>query len=962
MAFSYKSIRLGRYMRAALASALLSLYITDGYAVPAKPGLMTVLQADGTELTVRLVGDERSHYYLSEDGYLLVNAGEMFYYANADSRGNIVRSDIVARPAAKRSPSARRYLESVRMDAVMAALKERNGNIVSRYDRSSSMRPTTGGPAKSAAADNGPMRSVGLFDTGFPSKGVQKGLVVLVEYKDVKFNTQSPGDYFSRMLNEDGFSDNGGTGCAAEYFRESSKGQFRPEFDVYGPVTLSQNMSYYGANDYSGNDKNPEQMVIEACQQLDGTIDFSEYDRDGDGFIDNVFVFYAGRGEASGGSANTVWPHSWNIMSATEVPYIFDGVRLDRYACSNEWEGGRPDGIGTFVHEFSHVMGLPDLYATSYTSAFTPGSWSVLDSGPYNNGGCTPPLYSVYERYALGWLKPVVIDGPASVTLRDIGTNTACIIPTDNPNEFFLLENRQQKGWDRYIPGHGMLVWHVDYNENVWNSNVVNNTPSHQYVDIEEADNSRSEYSRAGDAFPGTAGVTSFTDDTTPSMRTWGGKRLGLPLTDIAETDSIITFNVAGGKIVTAPVVATAATEIGAVSFTANWEPAADISSYKISVYTKNETESGRVQTEPVAGYTMRETDGIRCTLVEGLEPLSEYFYVIYAVGAGGISEASNEISVTTGEPTFDVLKPGGLAATDITDSSFTASWNPVEGAMGYDIDVYMKVLGDAWTDTVNFDAGVRNLPEGWKTNSTLSYANTAYSGAAIPSLRFAAAGGYIESPVYTADVRSLTFWHRGAQTTDDNRIVVVVRDSRGAWTDFAAYPVTNEAGGTTITIDSLPAGTRVVRISYDLKTKGSLAVDDIVVGWGGDVVLSGETFRLDYAGTSMPVTGLRPATEYFFRVSATDGVLTTRRSDELGVVTLPASVGSGIAAASTAGRALTLSGRTLSAVSGTDVRLTVTDMSGRVLFSGCPSSVTLPAAGFYIVSVGGERCKIAVR
>ena len=322
---------------------------------------------------------------------------------------------------------------------------------------------------------------IGLFDTGFPSKGEQKGLVVLVEYKDVKFTHNDPYSYFNRMLNEDGFSDYGGTGCAAEYFRECSDNQFRPKFDVYGPITLSQNMSYYGGNDYSGNDKNPQKMAIEACQQLDATVDFSEYDRDGDGFIDNVFIFYAGRGEASGGSSNTVWPHSWNVTAAEYTSYIFDGVQLDRYACSNEWEGSRPDGVGTFIHEFSHVMGLPDLYATSYTSAFTPGGWSVLDHGSYNNGGCTPPLYSAYERYSLGWITPQVLDGPASVRLNSIGSNQACIIPTGDENEFFLIENRQKTSWDKYIPGHGMLVWHVDYDAYVWRQNTVNNNADHQY-------------------------------------------------------------------------------------------------------------------------------------------------------------------------------------------------------------------------------------------------------------------------------------------------------------------------------------------------------------------------------------------------------------------------------------------------------------------------------------------------
>lgn len=514
----------GRFLTFSISVCLFS----SAFAVPAKRGLVTVRQSDGTELQVQIVGDERSHYYLSEDGYPLINEDDMYYYGRLDDGGNIVRSEFVARPAALRPAETLAFLGTIDKTEAVSAMRTRSNAVRKQTVQRRS--------------------NVGLFDTGFPSKGEQKGLVILVEYKDVKFTLDDPYDYFSRMLNEDGFSDYGGTGCAAEYFRVSSTDLFRPEFDVYGPVTLTQNMSYYGANDFYGNDMNPQAMITEACMLLDYEIDFSQYDRDGDGYVDNVFVFYAGRGEASGGSKNSVWPHSWYITAAESTPWKFDGVQIDRYACSNEWMGTRPDGVGTFIHEFSHVLGLPDLYATEYTNAFTPGSWSVLDYGPYNNSGCTPPLYSVYERYSLGWMEPVVIDGPADITLTDIGNNVGCIIPTDDPNEFFLLENRQQKGWDKYIPGHGMLVWHIDYDRNVWQQNIVNNDNSHQYVDIEEADGTCTEASRAGDAFPGTSNITSFTDTTRPSMTTWAGTGLGLPITDIAENDSVITFKVAGGN------------------------------------------------------------------------------------------------------------------------------------------------------------------------------------------------------------------------------------------------------------------------------------------------------------------------------------------------------------------------------------------------------------------------------
>ena len=403
----------------------LALTSFSSWAVPAKRDLRTVTQPDGSTLQVRRVGDESSHFIITSDGMLLSQnpVSGAYEYARITTGGMLVSTGVVAS-----DPYLRPASEAILCTPLSSDIEVMRRAAAPRH----------------AISQNG----MGRFTSTFPRKGDVNVLVILVNYKDVKFNLSDPYDYFNRMLNEDGFSDYGGTGCAAEYFRESSVNQFRPQFDVYGPVTLSQNMSYYGGNDYNGNDSNPEQMAIEACRQLDPTVDFSEYDRDGDGYIDNVFVFYAGRGEASGGSPSSVWPHSWNVTSATNTPCIFDGVRLDRYACSNEWEGSRPDGVGTFIHEFSHVMGLPDLYATSYTGAFTPGAWSVLDYGPYNNDGRTPPLYSVYERYALGWISPQVIDRPANMTMEAISRNKACIIPTADENEFCLLENRQQEGSD----------------------------------------------------------------------------------------------------------------------------------------------------------------------------------------------------------------------------------------------------------------------------------------------------------------------------------------------------------------------------------------------------------------------------------------------------------------------------------------------------------------------------------
>lgn len=520
---------------------IICLLIGEGIAlpVPAFRGLMKVRQPDGTEVTIYKRGDERSHKVYNQQGIEL----------RQDSSG---------------------YWREA-------------GDVLTAFEPQS----RTGSGERRAERRSVITRGPGLFHYAFPVKGKQKGLVILVEFKDVKFNSKNSTaykqveskTYFTEMLNKEGFDTYGGTGSARDWFISNSNGQFEPEFDVFGPVTLPQNMKYYGGNDYYGEDKKPHEMVIDACKLLDEEIDYKEYDRDGDGYVDNVYVFYAGYGEADTYESNAVWPHSWSISDATGSvfspgePLLLDGVYVDSYACSNETQGyndygvlaNRPCGIGTFVHEFSHVMGLPDLYSTNYENTdpdkepFTPGEYSIMDYGPYNNGGLTPPNYSAYERYAFDWVVPEEIK-VGEYELKNLqDSNKVLMVSTDKDDEFFLFENRQNVSWDKYIPGHGMLVWHVDFNRNVFYNNEVNNTRAHQYVDIVEADDVQDypikfnssygffEYgasTQSGDPFPGTSKVTSFGESTSPALKSWSGKGLGLDLTDITEKDGVITFRV----------------------------------------------------------------------------------------------------------------------------------------------------------------------------------------------------------------------------------------------------------------------------------------------------------------------------------------------------------------------------------------------------------------------------------
>lgn len=606
-----------------LATAGALITALSAVAVPAKRITFTATQPDGTQVTLTRAGDEFYKYFLTDDGQAVIGDEiNGYYFAEVDAAtGRVKASRVKAADSASRTAAQKAFVSGINRDRLAEA--EIATADASRLAQRTQERTLAPKAKASLPAQSG----IGLFPgASFPRTGSPKGLIILVQYTDVKFKTTNAADYFSRMINEKGFKDYNGTGSVLEWFTDASMGQFTPDFDVYGPVTLPQNQAYYGGNDSSGNDKNPEQMIIDGCKLLDSQIYFKDYDTDGDGYVDNVFVFYAGQGEASYGSANCVWPHQWELASAGKS-LTLDGVKISRYACTNEWEQSAPDGIGTFVHEFSHVMGLPDLYHTSSNSAYyTPCEWSVLDYGPYNNNGRTPPTYSIFERNAMGWIDPLVLDKtPRSVSLNHIeSSNYGCLIPTSKNTEFFLLENRQQSGWDKYLPGHGMLIWHIDYNSTIWRNNTVNNTKSHQYVDIEEANNNPTGSNSTAIrnwAFPGTSGqYTSFTDTTTPNMKTWSGASLGIPVTNIKESNGVITFDVCGGApspSIEAPVAFTPQdSEIGADYFIASWGSVDGATDYLLTVHSlgeqitatdTNNFGSGSTVTLP-AGWTSSHT------------------------------------------------------------------------------------------------------------------------------------------------------------------------------------------------------------------------------------------------------------------------------------------------------------------------------------------------------------------
>ncbi|MBR4564588.1 MAG: M6 family metalloprotease domain-containing protein [Paludibacteraceae bacterium] len=472
------------------------LFAVSLFAVPAYRGWQTKSQPDGSTITVRLVGDEFFHYWETEDGKIAVENEDGTFVVTAENR-----------PTAKK--------------------------IAQKRNASPYMKR--------------PIRKIGEHNMA------PRGLVVLVNFSNISFKAANTRDAFDDLMNNSNYTHNGAYGSVREYFRAQSNGQYVPDFDVVGPITLTKTRATYGANTSSeqGSDTNPAQMIVDACKAVDNTVDFTTYDNNNDGYIDFVYVIYAGEGEADGGPKESVWPHNWYVKSGAGITCNLDGKKLDNYACSAELNhsDNTRTGIGTIAHEFGHVIGLPDYYDTDYgtndDNGVTPYKWSIMDQGSYNNDGRTPPNYSIFDKYFMGWATPKFLkkDEKKNVTMTtgyddayQITGGTSGPVAYTNTGTVYYIENRQKNGWDAYLPGSGMLVWQVKYNASAWSDNEPNNTAGNPRYTIVPADGKTTNFGRnASDIFP-TSSVKSYTPYT------------GCALSEITKSGSDITFKYNGGE------------------------------------------------------------------------------------------------------------------------------------------------------------------------------------------------------------------------------------------------------------------------------------------------------------------------------------------------------------------------------------------------------------------------------
>lgn len=584
-----------------LTLAAMFMLAASAFAVPAKRVKRQVQQPDGSVLTVMLRGDENFHYTSTEDGQPLVQRADGAYcYATLDSNGKLTASAQVAHDVESRGAAELSFLnyytaESQKVRSLgMERAKQRNARRMARLANRGVVD-----------ASGKPVRRVMAGATGGEGIGVtgkRKGLVILVNFKDKKMQSKHTQAEWNDYFNKVGYNKYGNNGSVHDYFYAQSYGKLDLEFDVIGPVTVSKNMASYGANDAQGNDIDPAGMIKEACElaYAKEKMDMSQYDWDGDGAVDQVYVIYAGYGEAAGGEANTIWPHEWDIQGGG-YSLVLGGQRIRTYACSSELNGGYGtdiSGIGTACHEFSHCMGIPDFYDTAGGGCFGMDAWDLMDYGSYGGDGYEPTGYNTYEKWVSGWIEPTILTEPCYIkNMKPLSdAPEACVVFNEaNKNEYYIFENRQLKGTDVALPNHGMLVIHVDYDQKVWFDNEVNNTSNHQRFTVVPADNKLTSETVSGDTYPGTTKSTELTDTSKPAATLFnansdGRKFLGKPVTEITEKDGLISFTFMGGVNLDAPQPKVM--NMTETSFTGGWNAVDGAESYTVELREKSNLPS----------------------------------------------------------------------------------------------------------------------------------------------------------------------------------------------------------------------------------------------------------------------------------------------------------------------------------------------------------------------------------
>lgn len=601
------------------------IYLNAG---PAFPFPIEYIHPDGTKLTIILKGNEYSKWAQTVDGYtLLLNSQGYYEYATTDADNNLISSGIIAKDENERSAADNEFLSKIQKGLMFSETQQMERRA---YSEKAALEYT---------------------QMAFPTKGSRKLLCILIGFTD-KAITKPKAD-FNNLFNEEGYAVGNASGSVKDYYKSVSYNQLDLTVNVAGPYVAANNLNYYGAN-AGENDIRPRDLVTEAINLADKDVNFADYDNDGDGVVDGVYIIYAGYGEDAGGPANCIWAHASSISPITK-----DGKTISKYSCSSELRsnsGSVITAIGVICHEFGHVLGAPDFYDVNYETGgeYTgTGAWDLMAAGSWNNYGDTPAGHNPYTKvFRYKWATATELTSPGNYSLTDaLNTRSFYKINSTTTNEYWLLENRQQSGFDSAIPGHGLLIYHV--HKDIGSTYINSTYPQKLYPVCASAlsnpgsiPSSYGNINSGGCPFPGTSNKTQFTDASTPNMKSWAGASTNKPVTNIAETAGVISFTFIGSSS-TAPVANTlVATSISENSATIN----AQVNGYGISTSISFEygptTSYGKtVSATPatVTGNTLTSASAV----LSGLAANTTYHYRVKAVNSSGTAYGNNKTFTT---------------------------------------------------------------------------------------------------------------------------------------------------------------------------------------------------------------------------------------------------------------------------------------------------------------------------
>ncbi len=625
------------------------------FSVTAFPEKVQFSQPDGQKVTLTLKGDEYVKYAETEDGFtLLYDTAGFFNYAYINSDGNLVPSSFHAREINDRTEPVILFLQTIQTHLFYSEAQ------INTFIQIREMVDTQ------------------MAQTPYPhSRGTIRFLCILMEYSDKPF-VKTNADFYN-LLNQIGYNTGGADGSVHDFYAETSYNSLNLIFDVVGPFTSIENAAYYGNN----NNGDAGQLIYEGVQHADPLVDFSDYDNDSDGNVDGLYVIFAGTGEEAGAGADAIWSHAGGLDISA------DGVHIGSYACSPECRGASGSSItyiGVICHELGHVLGAPDYYDTNYETGGSyegTGYWDLMASGSWNNSGRTPAHQNPRIKiYTYQWAEVTLLTDTQTVVIPPsiYYANAFYRINTATNNEYFLIENRALRSFDQAIPGNGMVIYRCASNVN---SGSINSTHKQKFYPV--AANSTQSLPTSGQygainaascPWPGTLNKTTFTDQTSPSMKSWANANTNKPITNITLNtyNDIITFNLMGGDTLSSfPIFLPQRVGVAVTPATGSVSPVSPGSSFSFLVnldsYFSNSNIIVRVGNDTLTAvnsvYTILNINEPKVVEILNLS-INKYPIMAFQNGNGTISPADTTLVSYNANITYNITPAVGYAITDV--------------------------------------------------------------------------------------------------------------------------------------------------------------------------------------------------------------------------------------------------------------------------------------------------------